>query len=407
MGILNETQNFFRLYRHICGKSEVPDIYHFWAAVSLISATVEDRVWFQKFKHEVLYANLFVMLVGPSGLGKGMAIGHLAYLADSAVQINKYRGKVTAAHLVDHLGKIHEDEWGLKTISNPRLWIMMDELQNDLGTNVKLIEEFFYLMTELYTASNYEINTGTRTHGRVNIVKPIINWLAGTNEADLREILTQRLLRSGFTARTCFIFGDYKFDNRVPRVKYPGDYEEVFRYLCARLQWIQGARGPFTITEDAEAQLDKWYMTRANPNDELLYSAWKRQHDLVLKFAMILSLSDRFDLLIEHIHIIKAKEMVRKVYEFSEQLIAVGSETIETRFCNEVARYVKGKQWVGHGEAAKYFRVRRGVTADVFKRAVRLLQQEGLIHIGEVRKGKGKGALVYVWVGGEMGDREV
>lgn len=108
---LCETCNFFELYRHICGESEVPAIYHFWSAVSLIAATVEDRVWYQKFKHEALFPNLYVMLVGPSGLGKGMAISHLVRLADCGITINKFRGRVTAAHLIDHLGKPIVDEW--------------------------------------------------------------------------------------------------------------------------------------------------------------------------------------------------------------------------------------------------------------------------------------------------------
>ena len=299
----------------------MPDIYHFWCAVSLIAAAVENRVWYQKFKHSALYPNLYILLVGPSGLGKGVAISHLVRLAELAITVNKFRGKVTGAHLIDHLGKPHTDEWGFKTLSNPRLWLIMDELQNDLGSNPRLVEDFLYLLTELYTGSDYELETGTRTHGRVNIEKPLLNWLAGTNEEDLRGILTKRLLRSGFTARTCFVFGDYDLDKRIPRIKYPDDYEEVFQHLCYRLWMMQRANGPFMITEDAEAAMDKWYMTRPAPDEALLLSAWRRHHDLLLKFEMILCLSDGGPLVIQHAHVSKAREMVRKVYQFSEALV--------------------------------------------------------------------------------------
>ncbi|MCP4228848.1 MAG: hypothetical protein GY771_01685, partial [bacterium] len=361
MSILARTANFFQLYRHICGESEVPDIYHFWGGVSLIAAAVEDRVWFQKFKHSQLYPNLFILLVGPSGLGKGTAIETLTRLADSGVTINKYRGRITGPHLIDHLGKPYIDEWGRKCISNPKLWLIMDELQNDISGNRKMIEDFIYLMTELYTASSYKVQTGTRTHGQVTIDKPLINWLAGTTEDDLREILTPRLLRSGFSARTCFVFGEYDFDLRMPRIKYPGDYEEIFKHLCYRLWVLQQTQGAFMITETADAELDKWYVKRPNPEEELLYSSWKRQHDLLLKFAMILCLADGGPMVIQHRHVMQSKNMIIRVYEAAEKLIATASETIETKPSNEVARYIKKRRQVLHTPASRYFRSMRGM----------------------------------------------
>lgn len=405
MHILKKTVNFFQLYRYICGESEVPDIYHFWGAVSLIAATVEDRVWFQKFKHSALFPNVYVLLVGPSGLGKGIAISHLARLAECAITINKYRGKVTAAHLIDHLGKPYPDEWGFKTISNPKLWLIMDELQNDLGSNPKLIEDFIYLMTELYTGSDYTIDTGTRTHGKVTIRRPLMNWFAGTNEDDLREILTKRLLRSGFTARTCFVFGDYDLNNRIPRPKYPKDYEEIFQHLCYRLWMLQRAHGPFMITEDAEAEADKWYLTRAVPEEDLLISSWKRQHDLLLKFAMILCLSDGGPLTIQHMHIMKAKEMVRKLQQFDEALIVIGSETEDTRLSNAVEKYIRRRGKVGHTEASRYFRSNRGVHAETFRRAIIDLERNRLIRVTTKEStdsaGRGRAGVVYEWAGSD------
>lgn len=395
MSILHHTTNFFRLYRHICGESEVPDIYHFWAIVSLLAASVEDRVWFQKFKHEKLYPNLFIVLVGPSGLGKGTAIGHIARLAEKGIHINKYRGRITGPHLIDHLGKPYTDEWGRRCISNPKLWLIMDELQNDISGNRKMIEDFIYLMTELYTASDYTIQTGTRTHGQVNVSRPIMNWLAGTTEDDLREILTQRLLRSGFTARTCFVFGEYDFDLRIPRVKYPDDYDEVFMHLCLRLWMLQQTTGAFLITDTAEAELDKWYIKRPKPEEELLYSSWKRQHDLLIKFAMILCLADGGPQIIQHKHVMQGRNMVGKVFQSSERLVATAGETVETRPSNEVAKYIRQRGQILHTPASRYFRSVRGMNSKTFRRAVGDLADNGLVEIGRTETD----GLIYTWIG--------
>ena len=397
MSILNETGNFFRLYRYLCGKSEVPDIYHFWATVSLIAAVVEDRVYYQKFKHEKLYPNLFVMLVGPSGLGKGTAIGHLMRLVEKSVHINKYRGRLTAAHLIDYLGKPTIDAWGQQMLASPKLWLIMDELQNDIiGSNKKMVEDFVYLMTELYTASNYKIQAGTRGSGQVNIEAPILNWFCGTNEDDLREILSKKMMNTGFTARTCFVFGEYDFGKRIPRIQYPDDYEEIFQHLQCRLWMMQRTTGRFLMTTAAEAESDKWYEKRPSPVEELLYSAWKRQHDSLLKFAMILCLADGGPLVIKYRHIVQAQKMVDKMYHFSEKLISIASETFNTRPVNEIARYIRRKGRVEHTRGSRYFRTTRGIDSVTFRRATMQLFNEGLI----AHETTQTGATVYVWVQG-------
>ena len=394
MSMLNQTSNFFRLYRYICGESEVPDIYHFWCGVSLLAAAVEDRVWYQKFKHEKLFPNLFILLVGPSGLGKGTAIGHMVRLANNSISINKYRGRITGPHLIDHLGKASTDDWGRRIISNPKLWLIMDELQNDVSGNKSMIEDFIYLMTELYTASDYTVQTGTRTHGQINIQNPLINWFAGTTEDDLREILTFRLLRSGFTARTCFCFGEYDFDLRMPRIKYPEDYDEVFQHLCCRLWAMQQTTGVFMVTESAEAEIDRWYIKRPKPEEELLYSAWKRHHDLLLKFAMILCLGDGGPMVIQHRHVVQGKNMVGKVFQASEKLIASASETYETKPSNEVARYIKRHKVAHHTPASRYFRSMRGMNAKTFRSAVNDLASGGVIRVGKTSTG----GIFYSWI---------
>lgn len=393
--ILTQTTNLFSLYRYICGKSEVPETYNFWGLVSLIAAAVEDRVWYQKFKHEQLYPNLFIMLVGPSGLGKGVALSQLVRLAENSTNINKWRGRVTAAHLIDHLGKTTTDEWGQQCLANPKLWLIMDELQNDISPNPKMVEDFIFFMTEIYTASNYRIDTGTRTSGYVSIEKPIVNWLAGTTEADLRELMNTRLLRSGFTARCCFIFGEYDFNKRYEDIIYPDDYEEVFQHLCARIWMLQQLEGPLGITSTAKMELGLWYRTRPSPDDELLYAAWKRNHDLILKFSTILCLSDGGELIIQHKHIIKAQAMLNVVNEHYSRMVEAAVETRTTKPTNQMGKFLAEKGKIDHTSVLRYFRAKRGMNARQVKEAVNELMQDGCI---KLEYGP-KGGRIYHWKG--------
>ena len=258
--ILSKTTNFFDLYRYISGDSEVPGIFHFWSCAALLSAVVQDRIWVEKVRGEKLYPNLYIILVGPSGLGKGMAISQACRLADSSVRIPKYRGKITFARLIDRMGKPIINENGIATIADPRLWLVMDELKNDVGSGI-LVEDFIGFMTECFTASNYTLNTGTRTHGDIDLVRPVLNWFAGTTESWLYKVLTPDMVETGFPARICFIFGKYT-GKLKPRIRYPDDRDFIWEHLVARLYNIACQQGRCLMTQTAEAGIDKWYVVR-------------------------------------------------------------------------------------------------------------------------------------------------
>jgi hypothetical protein len=139
MTILDETQDLIRLYEHLCGESEVPKEYHRWSFLSLLASRVEDRVWLEKLKGDKLTPLLYVFLLGPPALGKGTAIGKVLRLGLEASgtqkRIRVYNGTVTAAHLVDVLGGGLDSnrEDAVCLIANPKLWLVTDELANDIG----------------------------------------------------------------------------------------------------------------------------------------------------------------------------------------------------------------------------------------------------------------------------------
>lgn len=230
---------------------------------------------------------------------------------------------------------------------------------------------------------------------------PVLNWLAGTTEDDLREILTPKLLRTGFTARTCFVFGYYDFGKRMPRVKYPRDYKEVFERLCIKLQELSTLEGLFTLTEQAEARLDQWYCTRPNPDDSMLSSSWKRQHDMLLKFAMVLSMADGLSKVISHKHVSRAIQMVDMSYQSSASLITMSTATQESMIIRDVAQYIEKKGSIKHGVLSSYMRQSRNMSNNTFMRCIMELQRSEMIQVIETNvNGVGRKGLVYQWIEG-------
>lgn len=391
MTILTTTTNFFDLYRHISGDSETPPIFNFWACTSMLSAVVQNRVWFEKYRGERLFPNLYIILVGPSGTGKGLAISQAVRLCEQSVYINKYRGKLTFAHLIDHLGKPIENDLGFKTLPDVKLWLIMDELKNDIGSGL-LVEDFIGFMTEAYTATNYILNTGTRTSGKVDLDRPLINWFAGTTQQWLLKVLTPDTVLTGFPARCCFIYADDEKDIRKPRIQYPSDYKEVYEHLKARLYCIACQKGKFVATQTAEAKIDQWYHERVKPEEESQRPSWRRQHSMLIRFAMINTLADGGPLVIQHKHVVRSIAMINTISGYGAKVLDAASATRETRDVDEVARWIKLKGTIKHSDLTRAMH-RKGQTSFKVKCAI-----TDLLHKDKIERDLSKSkAQVYKW----------
>jgi hypothetical protein len=354
---------------------------------------VEDRVWLEKLKDEKLPPNLYIFLVGPGSLGKGTAIGRamkLLKVTESGL-ISTFRGKTTAAHLLDRMGKKMIDEvTGVAYIPNPKIWLVMDELANDVGRG-GMAEDFITMMTELYTG-HYDFDTGTRTNGYVKIEQACINWLAGSTQEWLMKTFTPETILSGFTARGIYVFADYNDDVRYRRPLYPHDYNEVMEHLKARLLALQYTNGEFIFTEGASAWEEQWYMNRRRPEDENLWAAWKRGHDMILKLAMIFSLADGGPLVITYNHIYRAVQAYTEVQNNMARLVELSDKTPEVSDTMLVEKVLRVKKKISHTNLMRAL-YKKGITKRRLDPAIANLKNRGLVHT----EFQGSHSIVYVW----------
>ena len=402
MTILDETTDLIRLYEHLCGESEVPKEYHQWAFLSLLASRVEDRVWLEKDKGNKLTPLLYVFLVGPPALGKGVAIGKVLKLGALASNgcIKSFNGSVTAAHLTDVLGggKDSNFEDAECLIANPKLWLVMDELGADIGKGA-IADSFIKLMTKLYTSpTGVPIDTGTRSHGSVRIVDPAVNWLAGTTDEWLIGSLTQESIYAGPTSRIVFVKAHYDLHKRYRRAVYPKDYDEVYEYIVAGLTNLQYRKGEFKMTDEAILKEDTWYMNRPAPVEALVIPSWKREQDLILKLAMLMVLSEGGPLVIDVRHIVRAMQASRAVQHNVSKVIELASKNTSTNMFSEVESQIKRIGKVQHTFLSRLMR-RRGITPKILKEIIESLAQEGQVKLSW----SSTNAKQYEWVKEEEG----
>jgi hypothetical protein len=395
--ILSKTTNLVTLYQHLCGESEVPKEFHFFSFLSLLAAVVGDRVWVEKVRGEKLKPNLYIFLVGPSGSGKGVAINRVFKLLDESVGtdlVKTYKGRTTAAHFVDFLGKQMTDEaTGERFIPNPVTWLITEELARNIGKGL-FADDFIKLMTEIYSGSPL-VDDGTRTHGHVRLRNPCVNWLAGTTKEWMVESLTGDNIRSGFGARVCFVNAGY-VKKRYVRPKYPSDYQEVWEHIKARLVALYHITpGKFWITPEAAAKESTWYMNRKWPEDERLWPSWKRQQDIMLKIAMLLALGNAPPLVIEEGHIVQAVKLSTWMLRNAELAVELATRTPMIDYATQVEEALRREQGVVKHTPFSRKMSKRGIDSRTLNKILADLSRDGLVRINFTKTG----ARTYRWIG--------
>jgi len=320
-----QTTNLIKLYEHLVGKSEVPTQFHLWCCLATIAACVQDRVWVEKFKGSRLTPNLYVVLLGPSGCGKGKAIDIATAFVQHLKRVNMYRGKSTAPFLIDYMGRRRKVASGESVLENPKLFLVTPELSMSVGSG-PFADDFIKLMTELFTGGEYLFQAGTRTRGNVTIRGHCINWLGGTTREWFVQSLSRDAIEGGALARIVLVPADYDFALRYVRPVVPPNYEWLQEHIQARFLLLTALQAqPFAMTTDAREVEEQWYYERKAPEDDALYPTFRRQHDLLLKLSMLLALADGGELIITRPHVVAAKTLVSAAEHAVPDVVSLAS----------------------------------------------------------------------------------
>lgn len=290
MSKLDETHDFFELYLHQTGTSEVPRPFFFWSAMSLLAASVGDRVWIEPDIGRKIYPNLYVFLIGPSGSGKEQAVMGTAKLGGHEPILETFMGRATRQYLLDYLTKDSPIENGMRYADNPHLYLVTEELGSAIRAG-DLGHDLISFMTEFYTGKPVG-QDGTRGTGMVTLYNPCFNWLAGTTDEWLIRAVDRDAIEGGFFARVIAVRGRRNYKERYPQITYPDDRDVVRDHLKWRVSQYALLKGGFQYTPAAQALHDEWYTKRAEPADSLEEPSFNRSDEMVFRLSLLLRLSE-------------------------------------------------------------------------------------------------------------------
>lgn len=279
-----------------------PRLFRLWAAIASVGASLERRVWLETSAGK-LYPNLFVMLVAPPAVGKGQAIDTAVDLWRVSRKISVAPDSMTKASLLDKLMSSGKKLMGDKAkalgataiYEYSSLSIGVEEFGTLLPAHDM---EFLSFLIRLYNNPD-NLSEDRRTSTSVDIHRPQLNMLVGSQPGFLAHLLPEEAWEMGFMSRMIMVFATSGPDWEIfgGKAQAPAARTALARQLEANAELV----GPFDIADDYKAALNNWKRAGYPPSVEhsKLRHYNGRRLQMAIKLAMISAVSRGNGLLVD------------------------------------------------------------------------------------------------------------
>lgn len=255
-----ELSDWLDNYLKFTENSESPLNYHIWCGLSVIAGALQRRTYLRWGLGRVVYPNLYVVLVGPSGrTRKGVAIGiakeFLKKVPGITVTPESSSGRQAMILAMKRALVNFQDPQDGKIKFHCSVTAFSEELSVFLGQG-----DIAYLsnLTDWYDSKDdWEYETVGR--GKDTLQGLCLNLMGGTAPDWIQSMIPQEALGGGFTSRIIFIVEEKK-RKLVPEYIPTKEELELAEVLQRDLERISNLSGEVTFTEDAKALYIDWYI---------------------------------------------------------------------------------------------------------------------------------------------------
>jgi hypothetical protein len=311
-----------------------PKIFRKWTAISLIAATLEQKVWLRTSRP--LHPNIYVFLIAAPGVGKTRTIMEGKRLAMELEDFYLAPVSMTFASLVDALCKskrtiVRQPEGEL--VYNT-MWVAADEL----GAFIHKYEpEMIDGLSHFYDPTPYQQVRRTNDID-IQINSPQINILAGSTPQNLMGFMPDKAWGQGFSSRVIMVFSDERII-----VDDFGDFgPSRTADLVHDLKIINGLYGEFTVTEEYKAAVGYWRAQGEPPvpgHPKLIhYTTRRRVH--IYKLSMIASITKSSAMILTEADFLQALEWLVQAETFMEDIFKAGTTNADAAAMDEIQHFV-------------------------------------------------------------------
>ena len=315
-----------------------PRIYRKWAALYAVSSALQRKTHLMAMGRE-LYPNLFVMLVGPPGLGKSMAMEPVKDLLSSLPNVVLSPARLSPEkfiQLVSRSSKIlpqPDDPY----FSQSAYAVLVSEIASFIRPQD---DQIVTTLTDFFDCAKlWRYATLSRDEDRIENL--YLTLLGGITPKTLADNFGAKAIGAGFTARVNFVYSDeYSPPNIFGTVSVP-DLSSFQLDLAA----IHKMHGTFHFSREAAQRLQALVTAGIPPTptdpkfEEILTRRWVH----LTKLAMLYSAAESSNLKIELTHLDAALETFLEYEACMAQSFAYMGASPVAQAIREIISFIKNE----------------------------------------------------------------
>lgn len=275
--------------------SESPRKYYYWCGLAAIASVVKRNVFLDRFQFK-LYPNIYVLLVGRSGLRKGPPVALARQLVTAIDNTKIYAGRMSIQGVIADLSKATTKPGGGPPMTEAAAALFASEFASFIIQDSSALT----ILTDLYDSNyNAEWSYMLRNSPTEKLKLPCITLVGASNEIHIKDAIPENAIGGGFIARTFIIYADKK-SGINPLTEKPTNTLPL-SVLINQLEEISKCKGEFTWSDLGRELYNEWY-AKFQEDEEIgndSTGTMERLHDHILKTAMLVSLSRATDLRLE------------------------------------------------------------------------------------------------------------
>ena len=358
VGIARKLDSFVHGYIRYTEGISSPELFRKWSAIVTIGACLERRVWTITAKKPT-FPNMFVVLIGPPGIGKSEAINGVRSLVRATGVEGLYEPScnlapvdVTKASLYDYLQKKSTRREGpdpeataldsKETFHYHSAFLAVTELSDLIRDHdTQLLGALHGLYDCLPMV---EEERRYRADNPIKIQRPQVSLLGGTTPAYINRTFPPSAWDEGFMARTILIYSSEVIMPDLFGTEHDDLDPLLGRELVEDLRAIGKMWGRFEFSDQAKKTLTAWQKNGQQPRPAHMrlehYNTRRMRHAIKLSMIAAANRSNGNTIDVEDFQealswMVEAEEQMPKIF-----LDMVGKS--DGQVMNECYMYVRG-----------------------------------------------------------------
>lgn len=356
---------------------ESAPIFRKWAAIGIIGAVLEQKVWLQT--SAPLYPNLYIFLVGHPGVGKTRTIMAASKFYRELPEFHLAPTSMSMASLVDSLVDAKRTIINLPNVplEYNSMLICADELSAFMH---KFDDEIIGGLTTFYDVTAPYAQRRRGNDLRILIKHPQLSILSGTTPSNLIKFMPENAWDQGFTSRVIMVFSDERI---VSDDFFAHTSRDLPGNMVHDLSLINSLIGQFSATEDFRNAINNWRKVGQEPvpnHPKLLHYNTRRLAHL-LKLSMIAAVDTSNQLLLTKEVFNRAMGWLLEAEEVMPEIFKAGSVGADSRAMDEIYHYILAsdlkRKGVAEHKIVNFARER--VPAHSVMRVLEVMERSGMI----------------------------